>query len=224
MSKFLTPPVWYDKNGNLNEMLTGEASGGGVAVGNSAAAAMYGVAVGYSSSGQSAGVAVGSDANASSGGIAVGYSSSADNAGVAIGSNADASSGGIAIGQDAHAASSNTIQLGDSALTFDLNVGDGTGALRIGNIKFKKMNIVGHNVSIPQSGVYLCCTIHKESPQALVSMTNVSICFIDDLSDTRQSVSMLTSESGSCFYDATDQKIKPGTNFRIQYCFQIISF
>ena len=224
MSKFLTPPVWYDKNGELNDMLTGEAFMYGIAIGNSAAAAMYGVAVGYSSSGQSAGVAVGSDADASSGGIAVGYSSSADNAGVAIGSNADASSGGIAIGQDAHVASSDTIQLGDSALTFMLNVGDGTGALRIGNIKFEKMNIVGHNVSIPQSGVYLCCTIHKESPQALVSMTNVSICFIDDLSDTHQSVSMLTSASGSCFYDATDQKIKPGTNFRIQYCFQIISF
>ena len=224
MSKFLTPPVWYDKNGELNDMLTGEAFMYGIAIGNSAAAAMYGVAVGYSSSGQSAGVAVGSDADASSGGIAVGYSSSADNAGVAIGSNADASSGGIAIGQDAHAASSNTIQLGDSALTFMLNVGDGTGALRIGNIKFKQMKIVGHNVSISQSGVYLCCTIHRQSPQALVSMTNVSICFIYDRSDPKQSVSMLTSESGSCFYDTTDQKIKPGTNHTIKYCFQIISF
>lgn len=198
MSKFLTPPVWYNQNGSLNDMLTGEASLYGIAIGNSAAS--------------------------TTDGVAVGYSSSANNAGVAIGGGADASSGGIAIGQGAHVASSDTIQLGDSALTFMLNVGDGTGALRIGNIKFEKMNIVGHNVSIPQSGVYLCCTIHKESPQALVSMTNVSICFIDDLSDTRQSVSMLTSESGSCFYDATDQKIKPGTNFRIQYCFQIISF
>ena len=48
MSKFLTPPVWYDKNGELNDMLTGEAFMYGIAIGNSAAAAMYGVAVGYS--------------------------------------------------------------------------------------------------------------------------------------------------------------------------------
>ena len=211
MSKFLTPPVWYNQDGELNDMLTGEASLFGVAIGNSAAATTFGVAIGNS-------------AAATTDGVAVGYSSSANKAGVAIGGDADASSGGIAIGQGAHVASSDTIQLGDSALTFMLNVGDGTGALRIGNIKFEKMNIVGHNVSIPQSGVYLCCTIHKESPQALVSMTNVSICFIDDLSDTRQSVSMLTSESGSCFYDATDKKIKPGTNYTIKYCFQIISF
>lgn len=211
MSKFLTPPVWYNQDGELNDMLTGEASLLGVAIGKSAAATTFGVAIG-------------NIAAATTDGVAVGYSSSANNAGVAIGGGADASSGGIAIGQGAHVASSDTIQLGDSALTFMLNVGDGTGALRIGNIKFEKMNIVGHNVSIPQSGVYLCCTIHKESPQALVSMTNVSICFIDDLSDTRQSVSMLTSESGSCFYDATDKKIKPGTNYTIKYCFQIISF
>ena len=198
MSKFLTPPVWYNQNGSLNDMLTGEASLYGVAIGNSAAA--------------------------TTDGVAVGYSSSAENAGVAIGSNTDASSGGIAIGQDAHAASSNTIQLGDSALTFMLTVGDGTGTLRIGNIKFKQMNIVGNNVSILQSGVYLLCTIHKQNPQAFMSTTDVAIWFIYDLRDTDQSVSMLTSESGSCFYDTTDKKIKPGTNHKIKYCFQIISF
>ena len=224
MSKFLTPPVWYDKNGELNDMLTGEVFMYGIAIGNRAVSATYGVAVGYSSSGQNAGVAVGYSSNATTEGVAVGYSSSAEMGGVAIGSDADASSGGIAIGQNAHAESSNIIQLGDSAETFDLNVGDGSGTLRIGDIAFKQMKIVGHNVSISQSGVYLCCTIHRQSPQALVSMTNVSICFIYDRSDPKQSVSMLTSESGSCFYDTTDQKIKPGTNYTIKYCFQIISF
>ena len=121
MSKFLTPPVWYNQNGSLNDMLTGEASLYGVAIGNSAAA--------------------------TTDGVAVGYSSSADNAGVAIGSNADASSGGIAIGQDAHAASSNTIQLGDSALTFALHVGNGQGTLKIGSIAFRKMTISNDNIN-----------------------------------------------------------------------------
>lgn len=152
MSKFLTPPVWYDTNGNLNDMLTGAASLYGVAIGNSAAA--------------------------TSDGVAVGYSSSADNAGVAIGSNADASSGGIAIGQDAHAASSNTIQLGDSALKFMLNVGDGTGTLKIGSIAFQKMTIFRKEVSIGSRGVYLCCTTVGPN---LTATSDVAIFFINDI-------------------------------------------
>lgn len=152
MSKFLTPPVWYNQNGSLNDMLTGEASLYGIAIGNSAAA--------------------------TTDGVAVGYSSSADNAGVAIGSNADASSGGIAIGRDAHAASSNTIQLGDSALKFMLNVGDGTGILKIGSIAFRKMTISNNKVGIGSPGVYLCCT--TVGP-VLTATSDVAIFFINDI-------------------------------------------
>lgn len=217
MSKFLTPPVWYDKNGSLNDMLTGEASLYGVAIGNSAAAKTDGVAVGYGSSAGYAGVAIGSSADASSGGIAVGFMSSADNAGVAIGSNADASSGGIAIGQDAHAASSNTIQLGDSALKFMLNVGDGTGTLKIGSIAFQKMTIFRKEVSIGSRGVYLCCTTVGPN---LTATSDVAIFFINDIN---KPASVLTSSAGSCSYDHSTHVIKPGTNFTMGYCFKIIS-
>ena len=191
MSKFLTPPVWYNQNGSLNDMLTGEASLYGIAIGNSAAA--------------------------TTDGVAVGYNSSAENAGVAIGSNADASRGGIAIGQDAHAASSNTIQLGDSALTFMLNVGDGTGTLRIGSIAFQKMTIFRKEVSIGSRGVYLCCTTSgpKVSPYS-----NVAILFINDINNA---ATVLTSSDGSCSYDHSTHVIKPGTDFTIEYCFKIIS-
>lgn len=192
MSKFLTPPVWYNQNGSLNDMLTGEASLYGVAIGNSAAA--------------------------TTDGVAVGYSSSSENAGVAIGSNADASRGGIAIGQDAHAASSDTIQLGDSALTFMLNVGNGTGILKIGSIAFRKMTISNNKVGIGSPGVYLCCT--TVGP-VLTATSDVAICFINDVN---KMASVLTSSAGSCSYDHNTKFIIPGANFTIKYCFKIISF
>ena len=191
MSKFLTPPVCYNQNGSLNDMLTGEASLYGIAIGNSAAS--------------------------TTDGVAVGYSSSANNAGVAIGSNADASSGGIAIGQDAHAASSNTIQLGDSALTFELKVGNGQGILKIGSIAFQKMRIYNNKVGIGSPGVYLCCT--TVGP-ILTATSDVAICFINDINKL---ASMLTSSAGSCSYDHNTQFIIPGTNFTMKYCFKIIS-
>ena len=74
MSKFLTPPVWYDKNGNLNEMLTGEASGGGVAVGPVARAGSGGIAIGSNTQASSGGIAIGSNAHAASNTIQLGYS------------------------------------------------------------------------------------------------------------------------------------------------------
>ena len=247
MSKFLTPPVWYDKNGNLNDMLTGEASENGVAVGSGANATMGGVAVGYNAVADDEGVAIGHNAN-TRGGIAIG--GDATEGGVAIQGTATGNSvaiggtaaeGGIAIGATATgngiaiggAAAANKVQLGSTSVAYDLTVGNGSGTLKIGSIagapkiesiKFKQMQIQSYNVNIPQSGVYLCCTTHKQNPQAVESTTDVAICFIYDRSDTNQSVSMLTSASGSCYYDKTDKKIKPGTNYTIKYCFQIISF
>ena len=262
MSKFLTPPVWYDKNGNLNDMLTGEASENGVAVGSGANATMGGVAVGYNAVADDEGVAIGHNAN-TRGGIAIGgdateggvaiqgtVTGTATGAGVAIQGTATGNSvaiggtaaeGGIAIGATATgngiaiggAAAANKVQLGSTSVAYDLTVGNGSGTLKIGSIagapkiesiKFKQMQIQSYNVNIPQSGVYLCCTTHKQNPQAVESTTDVAICFIYDRSDTNLSVSMLTSASGSCYYDKTDKKIKPGTNYTIKYCFQIISF
>ena len=217
MSKFLTPPVWYDKNGNLNDMLTGEASGDGVAVGSTAIASNMGVAVGPTASASNMGAAIGYNVDASGGGVAIGGYARADVEGVAVGNTADASSGGIAIGSYAQAVSSNIIQLGDSGKTFMLNVGDGQGILNIGSIAFQKMTIFRKEVSIGSRGVYLCCTTSgpKVSP-----VSSVAIFFINDINNT---ASVLTSSDGSCSYDHSTHVIKPGTNFTIEYCFKIVS-
>ena len=109
MSKFLTPPVWYDQNGNLNEMLTGNAkSSGDIAIGSGSTANGGGIAIGGSVSG---------------GGIAIGGGTSGG--GIAIGGGATAT-GGIAIGRGATAAG-NQIQLGNNDTRCTLNVGDGNG-------------------------------------------------------------------------------------------------
>lgn len=48
MSKFLTPPVWYDKSGNLVEILTGISKDGGVGIGEGANAESGAVVIGNS--------------------------------------------------------------------------------------------------------------------------------------------------------------------------------
>ena len=195
MSKFLTPPVWYDKNGNLNDMLTGEASGDGVAVGSATIAYNKGVAIG---------------SNAQAGG-------DASSGGIAIGSSADASSGGIAIGSNADAASPDTIQLGDNTGAFTLGVGNGNGTLKIGDIMFRKKKISNNRVGIGSPGVYLCCT--TTGPE-LSATSDVAICFINDIN---KPASVLSSSAGSCSYANGTQFIVPGTNFTIKYCFKIVS-
>ena len=103
MSKFLTPPVWYDKNGNLNEMLTGNA-------------------------GTSHDIAIGSSAEAGGGGIAIG--GNAIDGGVAIGSGTTSwGPGCIAIGDGASTSAPTTIQLGNNNAAYTLNVGNGTGTI-----------------------------------------------------------------------------------------------
>lgn len=107
MSKFLTPPVWYDKYGNLNEMLTGSA-------------------------GTSHDIAIGSSAEAGGGGIAIG--GNAIDGGVAIGSGTTSwGPGCIAIGDGASTSAPNTIQLGNNDATYKLNVGNGRMSLNIGS-------------------------------------------------------------------------------------------
>ena len=46
MSKFLTPPVWYDSNGNLVEILTGISKDGGVGIGKGVNAESGAVVIG----------------------------------------------------------------------------------------------------------------------------------------------------------------------------------
>ena len=112
MSKFLTPPVWYDKKGNLNEMLTGNAeTPSDIAIGSNTKATGGGVAINGGTTG---------------GGIAI--NGFAFEGGVAIGSKTSAARGGIAIGAGAFA-TGNRIQLGDNKTAYTLNVGDGTGTI-----------------------------------------------------------------------------------------------
>lgn len=127
MSKFLTPPVWYDKNGNLNEMLTGSA-------------------------GTSHDIAIGSSAEAGGGGIAIG--GNAIDGGVAIGSGTTSwGPGCIAIGDGASTSAPNTIQLGNNDATYKLNVGNGRMSLGIGStLESNWVSATSNNIS---QGLYL---------------------------------------------------------------------
>ncbi len=152
MSKFLTPPVWYDKNGNLIEMLSGTAMPAGngsdltnLAIGKSSEAgtpnqnvSMFGTAVGYNAKAYDNSTALGSSANAKSG-IAIGFNTNATGGGIAIGGNAtgggigiggNATGGGIGIGGNATA---NQIQLGNNDTAYTLSVGNGRMSLNIGS-------------------------------------------------------------------------------------------
>lgn len=111
MSKFLTPPIWYDKNGNLNQMLTGYAGApSDIAIGSRSVASGGGV------------VAIGQGANATGGGS------------VAIGNSALASLARcIAIGDGATASGTNIIQLGNNSVAYTLSVGNGRMSLNVGS-------------------------------------------------------------------------------------------
>ena len=156
MSKFLTPPVWYDKTGNKIDILNNEtyaATGPeNTAIGISAIAGRP------SSEGISFGaVAVGSQAQAKAplsiavgsynddnfqtvqalaiGSIAIGAGAKANTDstdGIAIGSVATSGQGGIAIGAGA-SATGNQIQLGNNNTAYTLNIGNGNAS--IGNFK-----------------------------------------------------------------------------------------
>lgn len=155
MSKFLTPPVWYDGYGTLNDMLTGKSvEEGNVVIGSDAesganvfsSVVIYGSATGTQSAPTSNAIIAGINASASGAGViaigggssataegavASGLSAKAKNTGaVAIGRNAEAEAlGAIAIGDGASASSQNTIQLGSSSKEYSMRIGNGTGTI-----------------------------------------------------------------------------------------------
>lgn len=155
MSKFLTPPVWYDKNGNVNKMLNGVifSGNGGIPIGEEASVGgRNGIAIGQKASTISPnGIAIGGGANVSSGnGIAIGGT---------VGLSSD---NGIAIGQGANVSTQNTIQLGNNDTTYTLNVGDGDStingyikgiAVPVGNAGFKSVTYITEGV-YTQENVY----------------------------------------------------------------------
>ena len=121
MSKFLTPPVWYDKNGNLNQMLIGDAR-------NTTSGLQSNISIGESSlagavDGVGGSLSIGFGAKAKSDQtIVVGALSDASDGGIAIGHGISVVGGGIGIGGSATA---NQIQLGDPSSRYDLKIGDG---------------------------------------------------------------------------------------------------
>lgn len=136
MSKFLTTPIWYDKNGSLIEMLTGNAIpaegeatltnlsiGKGSVAGDTNSTSNYGTAVGYSAEANNYSTVLGANASAKSG-IAIGFGVNVTDGGIGIGG--DATGGGIGIGGDATA---NQIRLGSPNSIYDLKIGTGNGVV-----------------------------------------------------------------------------------------------
>ena len=94
MSKFLTPPVWYDGDGNLVEILAKAKSHEGT-------------------KGTLPGAGVGVNANAGNGSTAIGTNASAPNFSVAIGCDAkDSTSGGVAVGAESMASGGYSVSVG----------------------------------------------------------------------------------------------------------------
>lgn len=136
MSKFLTPPVWYDKNGKLNEMLTGTAMPGeegfpltNLSIGQSSVAgdtdgtpSNFGTAVGYGAKASGRSTVLGAESSAKNG-IAIGSLVKVTD-GIGIGG--DATGNGIGIGGDATA---NQIRLGNPHVYYDLKIGAGNGVV-----------------------------------------------------------------------------------------------
>lgn len=153
MSKFLTPPVWYDKNGEENQSLVNYANTGvggptNIAFGLDAKSGTDNdshscIAIGYraTATGESAiaigsynsnGQPVGPDGGTRAlgpGTIVIGGGASATDGSLAIGESASANiSDSIAIGRNA-TAGSHQIQLGDNNNLFNLTVGNGAGTI-----------------------------------------------------------------------------------------------
>ena len=221
MSKFLTPPVWYDKNGDLNDMLTGEASENGVAVGSGASATMGGVAVGYNAGADDEGVAIGHNAN-TRGGIAIGgdateggvaiqgtVTGTATGAGVAIQGTATGNSiaiggtaaeGGIAIGGAATGngiaiggnAAGNEVQLGNTGVAYNLTVGDGSGTLKIGGI-----------AGAPKIGSIAFNEMTIASNKITISAPGVYLCCTTYKKNPQEAIS--TSNVAICFINAVNE-------------------
>lgn len=149
MSKFLTIPTWYDKNGQLNQMLTGDA--------RSASTGPKNVSIGENSSagvanGSGGSVVIGYGASGENDAVAVGALSSAETGSIAIGRSITASGGGIGIGGNA---SAGQIQLGDKSTKYDLAVGDGTGISKIGALSFNEVK----PTNITSKGLYWCTVV-----------------------------------------------------------------
>lgn len=159
MSKFLTPPVWYDKNGEENQSLVNAANGGvsgptNIAFGLDAKSGTDNdshscIAIGYqaTATGRNA-IAIGSyDSDAHPVGLDAGTRATGSGT-IVIGGGASATGGGIAIGDGASAAA-NQIQLGNPNSRYDLKIGNGTrSTVQAGGYKIGTTTIIDSNGNI----------------------------------------------------------------------------
>lgn len=214
MSKFSTVPIWYDKNGRLNQMLTGDARSTigpeNISIGvNSSAGAANGlggsVAVGYDAHGN------GTDA------IAIGALASAEGGSIAIGRSIAASGGGIGIGGNA---SANQIQLGNKGTKYDLTVGNGTGT--INGMAFEIVPVNDDNsVDVTEGGIYLCCLSREDTVAGQSVLTNnIAIIYIQPFG-TNIGVT-LSSQDNVCDYSSSSKKITGKDNNSILKCLKVI--
>ena len=138
MSKFLTPPVWYDGRGNLVEILKEISVSDSVAMGEGANASNESVAIGAGCQSGGGGVAIGFNAIASNNSVVVGRSSSSGHQGdIILGNNSLTTgtdqnlAGNIIIGNNIRLENTyNTIQIGSSNATYSAQIGDGNSALK----------------------------------------------------------------------------------------------
>ena len=250
MSKFLTPPVWYDENGNLVETLTGSVSyDPEVKFTNSMAIGKGSVVAGNSS------VVIGETARSDgSDAVAIGYGSQTPSSGsIAIGSNTVAVSnpydnnsiGSIAIGNNSQVFGdgsivigsgigvgteegpiNNTIQIGSFNKTYSAQIGDGNGTLRIGSIEGtpKIGSIAFDKMTIEDNKVAIVTSgvylCCIIKRDAGLITSSVSICVI---AGTTMPATVMSSSKDSCSYDRIAKKIQAGDGFTISYCFKIIS-
>ena len=138
MSKFLTPPVWYDGRGNLVEILKEISVSDSVAMGEGANASNESVAIGAGCQSGGGGVAIGFNAIASNNSVVVGCSSSSGHQGdIILGNNSlttgtdQGTAGNIIIGNNISLENTyNTIQIGSSDKTYSAQIGDGNSTLK----------------------------------------------------------------------------------------------
>lgn len=194
MSKFLTPPVWYDKNGNLNEMLTGESvEEGNVVIGPGAEAGanvfnsvvIFGSAVGTQSAPTANAMIAGTGASASgTGAVAIGSGAQALTTGsISIGGTdgekfgtTSVGRGAISIGLSAQATQIDGIAIGRDA-NANGGIAIGPGATTSGEINIQLgNNNTAYDLQIGNgrstiSGILK--TRNFESPASSVFITNI---------------------------------------------------
>lgn len=181
MSKFLTPPVWYDKNGEENQSLVNAANAGvsgptNIAFGLDAKSGTDNdshscIAIGYqaTATGRNA-IAIGSyDSDANPVGPDAGTRATGSGT-IVIGGGAFATGGGIAIG-DGASATANQIQLGNPNLRYDLKIGNNIGTINGINL-FRAFASDGQTVQSANSAKMVKSV--KEDANSLMSAMTIT--------------------------------------------------